>query len=48
VGFVGTPSGDPASMLLNTAVVLCFAIPGYLVGLRHGRMPAEMRDKAAK
>ncbi len=35
-----TRSGDPLTLYVNTVVILCIAVPSYLVGVREGRMEA--------
>jgi Sec-independent protein secretion pathway component TatC len=42
--FLLTPP-DPWTYYLTAVGILCLTIPSYLVGLRHGRMSTEMRDK---
>ncbi len=44
VTLVLTPTGDPYTCCLIQAVVLCFGISCYFVGLRHGRTPAGKPD----
>jgi len=44
VALVLAPAGDPYTYCMNLALVLCMAIPCYLVGLYHGRTHERPRD----
>ena len=35
---------DPFSYCIAATLILCVAIPSYIVGLRHGRMAAGTQD----
>jgi Sec-independent protein secretion pathway component TatC len=44
LALVITPSGDPISYFLHATLIVCVAIPCYVVGLRDGRTHAAARD----